>query len=83
MWAEARLNGGIASDPNLIIISAFPDRGTNYYGHGLVIAHGLHERKSRVMLAARLVGKTAAETISVMLAIFARKNTNLNSNSAN
>jgi hypothetical protein len=48
-----------------------------------VIAHGLHERKSRVMLAARLVGKTAADTISVMLAIFARKNTNLNSNSAN
>jgi transposase, IS30 family len=32
----------------------------------------LHERKSRVTLAARLVGKTAAETISVMLAIFAR-----------
>ena len=39
-------------------------------------AHGpcsfLHERKSRVTLAARLVGKTAAETISVMLAVFAR-----------
>src|SRR3982074_1505902 len=33
----------------------------------------LHERKSRVTLAARLAGKTAAETISVMLAIFARK----------
>src|ERR1700746_2579109 len=32
----------------------------------------LHERKSRVTLAARLAGKTAAETISVMLAIFAR-----------
>ena len=32
----------------------------------------LYERKSRVMLAARLVGKTAAETISVMLAVFAR-----------
>ena len=32
----------------------------------------LHERKSRVTIAARLVGKTAAETISVMLAIFAR-----------
>jgi IS30 family transposase len=32
----------------------------------------LHERKSRVMLAARLAGKTAAETISVMLAVFAR-----------
>src|ERR1700716_1897732 len=31
-----------------------------------------HERKSRVTLAARLVGKTAAETISVMLAVFAR-----------
>jgi hypothetical protein len=28
----------------------------------------LHERKSRVTLAARLAGKTAAETISVMLA---------------
>jgi hypothetical protein len=27
----------------------------------------LHERKSRVTLAARLAGKTAAETISVML----------------
>ena len=32
----------------------------------------LHERKSRVTLAARLVGKTAAETVSVMLAVFAR-----------
>ena len=32
----------------------------------------LHERKSRVTLAARLAGKTAAETISVMLAVFAR-----------
>ena len=32
----------------------------------------LYERKSRVTLAARLVGKTAAETISVMLAVFAR-----------
>ena len=31
-----------------------------------------HERKSRVTLAARLAGKTAAETISVMLAVFAR-----------
>jgi IS30 family transposase len=34
----------------------------------------LHERKSRVMLAARLAGKTAAETISVMLAVFGRIN---------
>jgi IS30 family transposase len=32
----------------------------------------LHERKSRVTLAARLAGKTAAEIISVMLAVFAR-----------
>jgi transposase, IS30 family len=32
----------------------------------------LHERKSRVTLAMRLAGKTAAETISVMLAVFAR-----------
>ena len=32
----------------------------------------LHERKSRVTLAARLIGKTAAETISVMLAVFDR-----------
>ena len=32
----------------------------------------LHERKSRATLAARLAGKTAAETISVMLAVFAR-----------
>src|ERR1700741_2551454 len=32
----------------------------------------LHERKSRVTLAARLTGKTAAETISTMLAVFAR-----------
>ena len=32
----------------------------------------LHERKSCVTLAARLAGKTAAETISVMLAVFAR-----------
>ena len=34
----------------------------------------LHERKSRVTLAARLTGKTAAETISVMLAVFGRIN---------
>ena len=32
----------------------------------------LHERKSRMTLAARLIGKTAAETISVMLAVFDR-----------
>jgi transposase, IS30 family len=32
----------------------------------------LHERKSRLTLAARLSGKTAAETISVMLAVFGR-----------
>src|SRR5947199_646361 len=32
----------------------------------------LHERKSRVTLAKRLAGKTAAETISVMLAVFGR-----------
>jgi IS30 family transposase len=32
----------------------------------------LHERKSRITLAARLAGKTAAETISVMLAVFGR-----------
>ena len=32
----------------------------------------LHERKSRVTLAARLTGKTAAETISVMMAVFAQ-----------
>jgi hypothetical protein len=31
-----------------------------------------HERKSRVTLAARLTGKTAAETISAMLAVFGR-----------
>src|SRR3954468_1322119 len=31
----------------------------------------LHERKSRLTLAARLMGKTAAETISAMLAVFA------------
>ena len=40
-------------------------------------AHGpcsFYERKSRVTLAARLVGKTAAETISVMLAVFAASN---------
>ena len=43
-------------------------------GHweGDLIICKLYERKSRVMLAARLVGKTAAETISVMLAVFAR-----------
>ena len=29
-----------------------------------------HERKSRVTLAVRLIGKTAAETILVMLAVF-------------
>src|SRR5271165_4866605 len=34
----------------------------------------LHERKSRVTLLAKLTGKTAAETISVMLAVFARIN---------
>jgi IS30 family transposase len=32
----------------------------------------LHERKSRVTLATRLAGKTAAETISVRLAVFGR-----------
>jgi IS30 family transposase len=32
----------------------------------------LHERKPRVTLAARLTGKTAAETISAMLAVFGR-----------
>ncbi len=32
----------------------------------------LHERKSRVTLAARLMGKTAAETISPMLTVFGR-----------
>ena len=41
-----------------------------------VSAHGRcsfsMRRKSRVTLAARLAGKTAAETISVMLAVFAR-----------
>jgi hypothetical protein len=31
----------------------------------------LHERKSRMTLAARLAGQTAAETISIMLAVFA------------
>jgi hypothetical protein len=30
----------------------------------------LHELKSRMTLAARLTGKTGAETISVMLALF-------------
>ena len=33
----------------------------------------LHERKSRVTLAARLTGKTAAETISAMLAVFGHR----------
>jgi IS30 family transposase len=37
----------------------------------------LHERKSRVTLAARLTGKTAAETISAMLAVFGRINPHL------
>ncbi len=37
----------------------------------------LHERKSRMTLAARLTGKTAAETISVMLAVFGRINPKL------
>ena len=32
----------------------------------------LHVRKSRVTLAARLTGKSAAETISAMLAVFGR-----------
>jgi hypothetical protein len=32
----------------------------------------LHERKSRVTLATRLTGKTAAETIPVKVAVFAR-----------
>jgi IS30 family transposase len=35
-----------------------------------VLVH--HERKSCVTLAARLIGKTAPETISVMLAVFDR-----------
>ena len=34
----------------------------------------LHERKSRMTLAARLAGKSAAETISVMLSVFGRIN---------
>src|SRR5215212_872184 len=34
----------------------------------------LHQRKSRVTLATRLAGKTTAETISVMLAVFGRIN---------
>jgi IS30 family transposase len=38
--------------------------------HGPVLV--LHERKSRVTLAARLTGKTAAETLSAMLAAFGR-----------
>ncbi len=37
----------------------------------------LHERKSRVTLAARLTGKTAAETISAMPAVFGRINPHL------
>jgi IS30 family transposase len=37
----------------------------------------LHERNSRVTLAARLTGKTAAETISAMLAVFGRINPRL------
>ena len=37
----------------------------------------LHERKSRVTLATRLAGKTAAETISVMLSVFGRINPTL------
>ena len=32
----------------------------------------LHERKSRLTLAARLTGKTAAETVSVMMSVFRR-----------
>ena len=32
----------------------------------------LHERKSRVTLAARLTGKTAAETVSAMMSVFRR-----------
>src|SRR5262249_37748119 len=30
------VNGGIANDPRLIIISTFPERGTNRYGHGRI-----------------------------------------------
>ena len=30
------VNGGIANDPHFIIIGAFPDRGTNHYGHGRI-----------------------------------------------
>jgi IS30 family transposase len=32
----------------------------------------LHERKSRLTLAARLAGKTAAETVAVMMSVFRR-----------
>ena len=55
-----------------------PRAATGRVTSSFVSAHGrcsfsvLHERKSRVTLAARLAGKTAAETISVMLAVFAR-----------
>ena len=32
----------------------------------------LHERKTRLTLMARLMGKTAAETVSTMIAVFGR-----------
>ncbi|MEM8820126.1 MAG: hypothetical protein AAGE90_11450 [Pseudomonadota bacterium] len=32
----------------------------------------LHERRTRLTLMARLMGKTAAETVSTMMAVFAR-----------
>ncbi|MEM7526728.1 MAG: hypothetical protein AAF416_03495, partial [Pseudomonadota bacterium] len=32
----------------------------------------LHERRTRLTLMARLMGKTAAETVSTMMAVFGR-----------
>ncbi len=52
--------------------------GAGHWKGGLIIGKRtrpvrvLHERKSRVTLATRLTGKTAAATIPVMQAVFAR-----------
>ena len=60
------------------------DRGkAGHWESDLIICKGarpvlvLHERKTRITIATRLTGKTAAETISAMTAIFRRAPSNL------
>ena len=78
---RARASRDTIKDRASIMIVRRPSKPAREAGHwegDLIICKRtrpvlvLHERKSRVTLAARLMGKTAAETISAMLAVFAR-----------